>query len=159
MADRLLKVLALLVELEYLKLMDVTAIAAPFAIMLGRLANFINGELYGRVTDVSWAIIFPNSDGEPRHPSQLYEAMLEGVTLLIIMHFASKKIGRRGYNIGIFLTFYAIFRIFCEFFREPDFHIGFVVASLTMGQLLSIPMLLLGFYFIANADENKTKNK
>jgi phosphatidylglycerol:prolipoprotein diacylglycerol transferase len=93
-------------------------------------------------------LFFPNSDGNFRHPSQLYEAFLEGILLLIIMYFASKKLNRRGYNISIFLIFYSLFRIICEIFREPDFHIGFVISSFTMGQLLSIPMLLLGYIFI-----------
>ncbi len=134
-------------KIEYFKLMDLAAIVTPFAIFLGRVANFINGELYGRVTDVPWAMIFPDSDGLPRHPSQLYEASLEGVLLLLIMYFASKKLHKTGYNIGVFLIFYSSFRIFCEFFREPDIQIGFVVSGITMGQLLSIPTLILGTYF------------
>lgn len=134
-------------KLEYLKLIDLAAIAAPFAIMLGRIANFVNAELYGRVTDMPWGVIFPNSDGEARHPSQLYEALLEGLLLLIIMHFASRKIERKGYCLGISLIFYSIFRIFCEIFREPDFHIGFIAGSFTMGQLLSVPLLIAGIFF------------
>ena len=119
----------------------------PFAVFLGRIANFINGELYGRPTDVSWAMIFPESDGKPRHPSQLYEAFLEGVILQIIMYIASKKINNRGLTIGVFLIFYSSFRIICEFFREPDLHLGFVISAFSMGQLLSVPMFLLGMYF------------
>lgn len=135
-------------KIEYLKLMDLAAIVVPFAIMLGRIANFINAELYGRITDMPWGIVFPNSDGEVRHPSQLYEAFFEGLVLLIIMYFASKNINtRRGFQIGVFLIFYSIFRIFCEFFREPDFHIGFIAGSFTMGQLLSIPLLIVGLFF------------
>jgi len=134
-------------KIEYLKLMDLAAIVTPFGIFLGRIANFINGELYGRVTNARWAIIFPDSDGLPRHPSQIYEASLEGLLLLVIMYFASKKIHNRCYNIGIFLIFYSVFRIVCEFFREPDMHIGFIISEFTMGQLLSIPTLLLGIYF------------
>jgi len=134
-------------KLEYFKLMDLSAIVAPFAIMLGRFANFINAELYGRVTDMPWGMIFPYSDGAPRHPSQLYEAFLEGFVLLIIMYFASRNINRRYYNIGIFLVFYSLFRILCEFFREPDFHIGYIAGAITMGQLLSVPLLILGIFF------------
>lgn len=133
---------------DYLKLLDISAIVAPFALMLGRVANFINAELYGRITDMPWGIIFPNSDGHPRHPSQLYEAFLEGLILLIIMNYAARNIEKRGFCTGIALIFYSIFRIFCEFFREPDFHIGFIAGSFTMGQLLSLPLLIVGFYFI-----------
>lgn len=132
---------------SFLTLLDLAAITSPFAIMLGRLANFINAELYGRVTDMPWGIIFPYSDGEPRHPSQLYEAFLEGFVLLIIMYFTSKRIHRKGYSLGIALIFYSIFRMFCELFREPDFHIGFIAGSFTMGQILSIPLLLTGLFF------------
>jgi phosphatidylglycerol:prolipoprotein diacylglycerol transferase len=136
---------------NFLELMDISAIVAPFAIFCGRIGNFINGELYGRTTDAKWGMIFPNSDGETRHPSQIYEALLEGLLLLLIMKFVSRKIHIRGYNIGAFVSFYAIFRIICEFFREPDFHIGFIFGSITMGQILSIPMLLLGIYFYSNS--------
>jgi phosphatidylglycerol:prolipoprotein diacylglycerol transferase len=144
-------------KIEYLKLMDIAAIVTPFAIFLGRMANFINAELYGRVTNVSWAMIFPNSDGLPRHPSQLYEASLEGLLLLAIMYFSSKKIYKTGYNIGMFLILYSLFRIFCEYFREPDLHIGFVVSDITMGQLLSVPTLILGIYFYFRAICQSTK--
>jgi phosphatidylglycerol:prolipoprotein diacylglycerol transferase len=138
-------------KIEYLKLMDLAAIVTPFAIFLGRIANFINGELYGRVTNVSWSMIFPDSDGLPRHPSQLYEAALEGLLLLAIMYFTSKKLYKTGYNIGVFLILYSGFRIFCEYFREPDIQIGFVISGITMGQILSIPTLLLGAYFYIKA--------
>lgn len=144
-------------KIEYFKLMDLAAVVTPFAIFLGRIANFINGELYGRVTNVPWAMIFPDSDGLLRHPSQLYEALLEGLLLLAIMHFVSKKIHKTGYNIGMFLIFYSLFRIFCEFFREPDLHIGFVISDITMGQLLSIPTLLLGGYFYFRTACQSTK--
>lgn len=142
-------------KIPYLKLMDLASIVGPFAIMLGRFANFINAELYGRVTDAPWGIIFPNSDGMPRHPSQLYEAFSEGLILLIIMHFASRKISHRGYNMGIFLIFYSIFRIICEFFREPDFQIGFIAGSFTMGQLLSLPLLITGLFFYYKSCQSK----
>ena len=134
-------------NVEYLKLLDLAAIVAPFAIMLGRIANFINAELYGRITSMPWGVVFPRSDSEPRHPSQLYEAILEGAILLLIMRFASKKLNNRGFCLGVSLIFYSIFRIFCEFFREPDFHIGFIAGSFTMGQLLSVPLLIVGLFF------------
>jgi phosphatidylglycerol:prolipoprotein diacylglycerol transferase len=96
-------------------------------------------------------MIFPDSDGLPRHPSQLYEAALEGLLLLAIMYFTSKKLYKTGYNIGVFLILYSGFRIFCEYFREPDIQIGFVISGITMGQILSIPTLLLGAYFYIKA--------
>ncbi len=138
-------------KVEFFKLMDLAAVVTPFALFWGRIGNFINGELYGRVTDVDWAMVFPESDGQPRHPSQLYEAFLEGIVLLIIMYFASKKIKQTNYTTGVFLIFYSLFRILCEFFREPDFHIGFVVSTFSMGQLLSLPTLFLGIYFMVKS--------
>ncbi|MDR1498852.1 MAG: prolipoprotein diacylglyceryl transferase, partial [Rickettsiales bacterium] len=115
---------------------------------LGRLANFINLELYGRPTNGSWGMIFPTADGLPRHPSQLYEAFLEGFVLFLIMLFCTKryKFKKIGLNTVVFLEFYAIFRIFVEFFREPDLQVGYLFGVMTMGQLLSIFMIALGLY-------------
>ena len=93
-----------------------------------------------------WGVFFPNDVVHARHPSQIYEALLEGVILLIIMYFASKKIKQIGYNTGIFLVFYNIFRIVCELFREPDMHLGFIISNISMGQLISVPFLILGLY-------------
>ncbi|PCJ23658.1 MAG: prolipoprotein diacylglyceryl transferase [Rickettsiales bacterium] len=131
--------------------LDLFATTAPIGLLLGRLANFINGELYGRVTDVPWSFIFPGSDGNPRHPSQLYEAALEGGVLLFILMIAALRFNaleRRGVISGLFLVFYSMFRIIAEFFREPDIHIGFLAGGFTMGQVLCIPMLFAGVILI-----------
>jgi len=137
--------------IQYFKLMDLMACVAPIGIGFGRLANFINGELWGRYTTVPWAMVFPNADILPRHPSQLYEAALEGALLLIIMlallHYTKLR-ERPGMLSGIFLIGYGCARIFCEFFREPDAQLGFLWEGATMGQLLSVPMLLLGAFLV-----------
>jgi phosphatidylglycerol:prolipoprotein diacylglycerol transferase len=142
-------------KVDFLKLMDLMACVAPIGIFFGRVANFINGELWGRITDSPLGMVFPTggaSNGEnwPRHPSQLYEAMLEGLVLFIFMMLLLKltnlreKTGALG---GIFLAGYALARIACEFFREPDPQLGFLFAGATMGQLLSLPVLAAGLYF------------
>lgn len=145
-------------KLVFLQLTDLLACAAPIGLFLGRIANFINAELYGRVTDVSWAVIFPNSDGLPRHPSQIYEAFTEGLLLFIILWlfvwFTNAK-RHPGFLSGVFLIGYGSFRMFCELFREPDFHIGFILSEVTMGQLLSIPMVILGFFLAFQAARKK----
>lgn len=137
-------------KIDFLPAMDRVAVVAPIGLMLGRLANFINGELYGRVSDVPWAMIFP---GDPfaRHPSQLYQAALEGLALLIILSIAVRFYSirnRAGQLSGIFLMFYAMFRSFAELFREPDTQLGFIAGHVTMGQILCIPMFLLGLFFL-----------
>lgn len=130
-----------------LKLADLCALAAPIGLFFGRIANFINGELYGRVTDVPWAMIFPYSDGLPRHPSQLYEAGLEGVAIFIILSLLYRcewvRV-RAGYTAGLFCILYAIARTIVELFREPDAHLGLILGPLSAGQLLSLPMLVVG---------------
>lgn len=140
--------------IAYLPLMDVLACVVPIGLGLGRVANFINGELWGRVSDVAWAMVFPHAGPFPRHPSQLYEAFTEGVLLLVIMlallNFTRLR-ERPGTLSGIFLIGYALSRIGCEFFREPDAQLGFLWAGATMGQLLSVPMLLLGFALVVRA--------
>jgi phosphatidylglycerol:prolipoprotein diacylglycerol transferase len=130
---------------------DAIAVAAPIGLFFGRLANFVNGELYGRVTDVPWAIVFPRGGPEPRHPSQLYEAALEGLTLFLILFFAQRSARVRtkaGVLTGIFLLGYAISRIVVETVREPDAQLGFLIGGTTMGQLLSIPVIIGGLYLI-----------
>ncbi|MCE2519648.1 MAG: prolipoprotein diacylglyceryl transferase [Alphaproteobacteria bacterium] len=130
-----------------LALADILACVAPIGLLLGRLANFVNGELYGRATEVPWAVLFPADPGTPRHPSQLYEAALEGLVLLVIMRVAWMRPAwrkRPGMMTGIFLTGYAVFRSAAEMFREPDSHLGFVAGTMTMGQLLSLPMAAAG---------------
>jgi phosphatidylglycerol:prolipoprotein diacylglycerol transferase len=142
---------------------DYIAAAAPIGLFFGRIANFINGELYGRVTDIAWGVRFPTFDGytQPRHPSQLYEAITEGLLLFILLHFClyyTNILKKRGQLIGVFLTGYAIARIFSEFFREPDSFLGFVItaggAGVTQGMILSIPMLLIGLYLIVTAKKS-----
>jgi len=140
-------------RIPILSLGDVTTAVAPIGLLLGRLANFINGELWGRPTDVPWAMIFPNAGPFPRHPSQLYEAFLEGLVLLLVLgvlvRFGALK--RPGLVTGAFMLGYGDARIFCELFREPDAQLGFLWGGLTMGMLLCIPLILAGFAFIAYA--------
>lgn len=119
----------------------------PLGLAAGRIGNFINGELWGRVTDVPWGMVFPFVDNQPRHPSQLYEIGLEGIVLLIIVWWYAAKPRPPGCVAAIFLIGYAICRLVIECFREPDAQLGFLAFHwLTMGQLLSIPMLLIGLF-------------
>jgi phosphatidylglycerol---prolipoprotein diacylglyceryl transferase len=136
-----------------LSLGDITCAVGPIGLFLGRIANFINGELWGRATDVPWAMIFPNGGPVPRHPSQLYEATLEGLLLLATLAVLIRggALKRPGLIIGFFAVGYAIARTFCEFFREPDEQLGFLWGGATMGQLLSVPLFLAGVAFIVHA--------
>jgi phosphatidylglycerol---prolipoprotein diacylglyceryl transferase len=140
-------------KIPFLSLGDVTCAVGPIGLFLGRLANFVNGELWGRPTDVPWAMIFPNGGPEPRHPSQLYEAALEGIVLFIVLAIAIRMgaLKRPGLTIGIFAVVYATARTTCEFFREPDVQLGFLWHGTTMGMLLSIPLFLAGVGFIVYA--------
>ncbi len=131
-------------EKSFLMLADMGAVAATPGLFFGRIGNFINGELYGRVTDVPWGMVFPGAGPYPRHPSQLYEAFLEGIVLFVVLFFLSLKVRLRGALIAVFLMGYGLARFFVEFFREPDAHIGFVAAALTMGQVLSLFMTAAG---------------
>jgi phosphatidylglycerol:prolipoprotein diacylglycerol transferase len=132
---------------------DITCAVGPIGIFLGRIANFINGELWGRPADVPWAMIFPNGGPLPRHPSQLYEATLEGLALLVVLAILMRAgaLKRPGLIIGCFAVGYAIARMVCEFFREPDVQLGFLWGGATMGQLLSVPLFLAGVGFIVYA--------
>ncbi len=130
---------------------DIVAAAAPVGLFLGRIANFINGELYGQVSDAPWAMVFPGAGPLPRHPSQLYEAVLEGLILFIILWFLIHKPHVRqkhGLVTGMFLTGYAVARLIVERFRLPDEQLGYLFDLVTMGQVLSLPMLALGLYLI-----------
>jgi phosphatidylglycerol:prolipoprotein diacylglycerol transferase len=129
-----------------LSLGDVTCAVGPIGLFLGRIANFINGELWGRAADVPWAMVFPGGGPVARHPSQLYEAGLEGLALLVVLAIAIRigALRRPGLVIGLFAIFYAIARSTCELFREPDAQLGFLWGGMTMGMLLSIPLLLFG---------------
>ncbi|MHA1599167.1 MAG: prolipoprotein diacylglyceryl transferase [Alphaproteobacteria bacterium] len=130
---------------------DIIACSAPVGLFLGRIANFINGELYGRVSDASWAMVFPRGGPAPRHPSQLYEAALEGLVLFVLLYVLSRNEtirNRPGFLTGVFLLGYSAARAFVELFRQPDAHLGVLAAGLTMGQWLSIPMLAGGLYLV-----------
>ena len=140
-------------KVPVLSLGDLTCAVAPIGLFLGRIANFINGELWGRTTDVPWAFVFPGAGPLPRHPSQLYEAALEGLVLFIVLAVAVRmgSLKRPGLTIGLFAIVYALGRSFCEFFREPDPQLGFLWGGLTMGMLLSIPLFLAGLAFVRYA--------
>jgi phosphatidylglycerol---prolipoprotein diacylglyceryl transferase len=137
-------------KIPVLSLGDVTSAAGTIGLLLGRLANFINGELWGRVTDVPWAFVFPTGGPLPRHPSQLYEAALEGVLLFAVLTLMVRRgaLRRPGLIIGTFAIGYGLARIFSEFFREPDPQLGFLWGGLTMGMLLSLPMIAAGIAFV-----------
>ncbi|MSO68538.1 MAG: prolipoprotein diacylglyceryl transferase [Pseudolabrys sp.] len=136
-----------------LSLGDITCAVGTIGIFLGRIANFINGELWGRTADVPWAMVFPNGGPLPRHPSQLYEAALEGLVLMAVLALLMRAgaLKRPGMIIGAFAVVYAIARTASEFFREPDAQLGFLWGGATMGQLLSVPLFLAGIGFIVYA--------
>lgn len=137
--------------LNPLAMLDLAAVVAPIGLLLGRLANFIKGELWGRPSDVPWAIIFPDAGPEPRHPSQLYEAGLEGLLLLLVLAVVVRRRGFRspGLLAGLFGCGYAAARFLVEFFREPDRYLGFLAGGwLTMGMALSVPMFLAGLWLV-----------
>jgi len=132
---------------------DRVAVCTPIGLGLGRVANFINGELWGREAPASlpWAMIFPNGGPVPRHPSQIYEALTEGLVLFVVMLALSRRESlraRQGWLVGAFLAGYAIARGSCEFFREPDVFLGYLVGGATMGQLLCVPMLIGGLWLM-----------
>jgi phosphatidylglycerol:prolipoprotein diacylglycerol transferase len=137
-------------------LFDIVAAVVPIGLFCGRIANFINGELWGRLTDVPWAVVFPSGGPFARHPSQLYEAGLEGITLLIVLTvliYAFRALKAPGFITGVFVCGYALSRIFVEFFREPDAQLGYLLGTnwLTMGMVLSSPMILLGVWAMIRA--------
>ena len=138
-------------KLSYWAVGDAVACATPIGLFFGRIANFFNGELFGRVSDVPWAMVFPHGGSMPRHPSQLYEAGLEGFALFILLYVLSKNENLRlkpGFLSGVFMIGYAAARGLVELFRQPDAHIGFLFGNFTMGQLLSVPLVALGLYLI-----------
>jgi len=148
-------------NISFFILSDIVSCAAPIGLFLGRIANFINGELYGKISNLPWAIIFPQGGNVARHPSQIYEALLEGLILFLIVNFFSIKkrlILKNGFSSAIFLIFYSIFRIFSEIFREPDEHIGFIFGYFSMGTLLSFLTLLTGFLIIFFTKKNEQSN-
>jgi phosphatidylglycerol:prolipoprotein diacylglycerol transferase len=142
---------------KFWETVDFIAPCVPFGIGAGRLGNFIGGELWGRPTDAPWGMIFSHVDDLPRHPSQLYEIALEGVVLFIVIWWFSSATKPRMAVSGTFAILYGSFRFFIEFFREPDLHIGFIAFDwLTMGQLLSLPMVIVGFSLVIFAYNNKS---
>ena len=147
-------------KVTLLALSDLVAAATPIGLFLGRIANFINGELYGRPTDVPWAVVFPGAGEVGRHPSQLYEAALEGLVLFLVLfalaRFASART-RPGLITGVFLLGYGIARTIVETVREPDIQIGYLLGGATLGQLLSIPLVLGGIWLISRAGRSASK--
>jgi len=150
-------------NLSMVRFLDYVACAAPFGLFFVRLANFVNGELWGRPTDVPWAVVFPHTVGagipEPaRHPSQLYEAGLEGIIMFLILSFLFWKTDARykpGLLLGVFLVVYGCSRFIVEFFREPDAQLGILPWGISMGQTLSAPMIFVGLWFILTAKGRK----
>lgn len=132
-------------KIGFLQLADIVIPAVPIGLGLGRLGNFINAELWGRPSGMPWAMVFPTDPMQlPRHPSQLYELGLEGIALFLILWFFTRRPHPNGAAFGLFLACYGCFRFFIEFFRNPDAQLGFVLGHLSMGQLLSVPMVLIG---------------
>jgi len=148
-------------ESNFFKFADIISCAAPIGIFLGRIANFINGELYGKITALSWGVIFPNAGNLPRHPSQLYEAALEGIFLFLIINYLALKkkfLYRAGYISAFFLILYSILRIFSEIFREPDIHLGLLFNYFSMGTLLSLITIIFGLFIILFIKKNERNN-
>ena len=138
---------------HFLEVSDFLAPLVPQAIFFGRLGNFINGELWGKPSDLPWAMVFPGAGPWPRHPSQLYEAFLEGLVLFVLLWIFSLKKRKLGAVSGLFAVGYACFRFLVEFIRVPDAHLGYIAFGwLTMGQILCIPLLLVGLYLLLRKD-------
>lgn len=139
-------VVAVTLRIPWLTLCDLGSVGAPIGLFFGRLANFVNQELWGRVATVPWAVSFPLAGGSPRHPSQLYEALLEGVVLFVLMVVLATRRPApvRGVIFGVLMASYGVFRIFVEFYREPDAQMGFLAVGATMGQVLSVPLVVAG---------------
>jgi phosphatidylglycerol:prolipoprotein diacylglycerol transferase len=136
---------------------DLVSLVAPIGIFFGRLANFINSELYGKVTEVPWAVTFVQVDNLSRHPSQLYEAFFEGIILFILLlYFRNKNfLAKPGLISGLFLIFYSVFRFCIEFFRVPDEQIGYLIFNLSMGQIISLVFIMIGTIVFYLKNENK----
>ena len=150
-------------NIQVLSLLDIGGVVTPIGLFTGRIANFINGELWGRpAPDLPWGIAFPAAGPVPRHPSQFYEAFAEGLVLFVVMAWAARRFGFRapGLLAGLFAAGYGIARIVCEFFREPDEQLGFLLGGhITMGQILSVPMVLLGVALIWAASRGWTRRR
>tara|TARA_Y100000816_G_C26033752_1_gene541274 strand:- start:435 stop:1208 length:774 start_codon:yes stop_codon:yes gene_type:complete len=136
--------------------LDLISVSAPIGLFFGRIANFINGELVGKATNGNWGIVFPRLDNVPRHPSQLYECLLEGIILFIILNLIYFKASHKTGTVSFaFLFFYGIFRLISEIFREPDAHIGYLVGSFSMGMLLSLLMIFFSIILFYRVNESK----
>ena len=137
-------------KLSFMTMADLAAIGAPIGLFFGRCANFINGELWGKPTDLPWGVIFETGGDIARHPSQLYEAILEGIVIFIVLICLAKKYPprNRGTYIGTFLILYAVFRFCIEFVRVPDAQLGYLASFITMGQLLSLPVFIAGIIIL-----------
>jgi len=146
-------------KLSFLQMADCIAVGTPVALFFGRMGNFINGELWGKPTDGTWGVIFPSGGSMPRHPSQLYEAALEGLVLFGITFFLSKRKLPIGTLFGAFLAGYGTFRSLIELVRVPDAQVGYIFNFITMGQMLSIPMILIGIGIIIYSLKNKNKSE
>ncbi len=146
---------------NFFKFSDIVSCVAPIGIFFGRIANFINGELYGKISNVTWAVIFPFGGNVPRHPSQIYEAILEGIILFVLINYLAlnkKLLFKPGYVSCLFLINYSIFRIVSENFREPDIHLGYFFNYFSLGTLLSVISLILGFLLILYLKKNEQDN-
>lgn len=139
----------------FLQVGDFIAPLVPMGLFFGRLGNFVNGELWGRVTDVPWAIVFPTGGPVPRHPSQLYEAVLEGLVLFLLLWWFQKQPRGRGAVSGLFLLGYGVARFIVEFFREPDAHLGLLSLGMSMGQWLTLPMVIIGIALLYRASHKQ----
>ncbi len=141
------------------KYLDIVSLVAPIGIFFGRIANFINSELYGIETNVPWAVKFVKVDNLFRHPSQLYEAFFEGIVLFLILIFFKNKnfLSKPGFISGVFLIFYSLFRFIIEFFRVPDEQLGYLIFNFTMGQIISFVFIIIGFILVIKKYEIKKK--
>jgi len=148
-------------RINFLYFTDIICCVTPIGLFLGRIANFINGELFGKISTLPWAVVFPNNGNISRHPSQIYEAILEGIVLFILINFFALKkqlLLRAGYVSGLFLIFYSIARIIGENFREPDIHLGYFFNYFSMGVILSFITFLAGCFIIFLIKKNEQNN-
>lgn len=149
-------------NIPILRMGDIISCATPIGFFFGRLANFINGELYGRITDSPLGMVFPHGGPYPRHPSQLYEALFEGLVLFILLLVLAHQPNFRhkdGFLFGVLMAFYGLARFGIEFFREPDAHLGFIAYHMSMGQILSLPMILIGGFLMVRSLKEKTVSR
>jgi len=148
-------------KINFFKIADIVSCVSPIGIFFGRIANFINGELYGKISTVPWSMIFPGAGDLSRHPSQVYEAILEGIILfMIVNYFALKKqlLFKTGYISSLFLVSYSLLRLFGEIFREPDAHLGFLFNYFSLGTLLSLVTLIVGLIIFLSIKKNEQNN-